>query len=261
MPRVDAAGQQQDKIDLTPAKLLPSRVIFGSLCNAVSKPPRTRSSQARARLLIVDANALCREGLRAIIARDDRFELCDDASNGESAADLLKRHRPDLLLIEPFGEGRDGVLLIKDLAGRFQKVRILAVSEKPEEVYAERILRAGASGYWMKRGAGEELIRSIETVLSGELYVSLRVAYLAVHRLVDAPRLSGAPIGGLTDRELHVYGLIGAGHGPGRIAGDLGLSRKTVETYQDRIKTKLGYRDARELRDGARMWFDSLNAY
>src|SRR5260370_30413208 len=103
---------------MTVARLLPSRVIFGSLCNAVAKATRARSSPARARLLIVDANALCREGLRAIIARDDRFELCDDASNGESAADLLKRHKPDLLLMDPFGEGRDGVLLIKDLAGR-----------------------------------------------------------------------------------------------------------------------------------------------
>ena len=225
----------------------------------MSKPPRSRSSPARARLLVVDANAVCREGIRAIIARADRFDLCQDASNGENAADLLKRHKPDLLLIDPFGEGRDGVFLIKDLAGRFQKVRILAVSQQPEEVYAERILRAGAGGYWMKKGTSEALVRGIDTVLSGELCVSARVAYLAVHRLLGAPRSNHTPVSGLTDRELHVYGLIGAGFGPGRIAGDLGLSRKTVETYQDRIKTKLGYHDASELRNGARTWFDSVN--
>ena len=62
----------------------------------------------------------------------------------------------------------------------------------------------------------------------------------------------------LTDRELHVFGLIGAGHGTGRIAGDLGLSRKTIETYQGRIKAKFGYRGARELHEGARKWFDSV---
>ncbi len=242
------------------AKILPSPVNFGSLCNDMSKPAKGCSSQAPARLLVVDANAVCCEGIRAIIARDDRFELCDEASKEESALGLIERHKPDLLLIEPFGDGRDGVLLIKELAGRFQKVRILAVSQKPEEVYAERILRAGASGYWMKSGASEELIRSIETVLSGELYVSPRVAYFAIRKLVDSPRSNCTPIGGLTDRELHVYGLIGAGFGPGRIAGDLGLSRKTVETYQDRIKTKLGYHDARELRDGARTWLDSVSA-
>ena len=226
----------------------------------MSRPPRSPSSTARARLLIVDVSALCREGIRAIIGRDRRFEVCEHTHNGERVANLVQRHNPDLLLIEPFGEGRDGVLLIKELAARFRQMRILGVSEKPEEVYAERILRAGASGYWMKSGASEELVRSIETVLSGELYVSPRIAFLAVHKLVDAPRSNATPIGGLTDRELHVFGLIGAGLGAGRIAEDLGLSRKTVETYQDRIKTKLDYHDAVQLRDGARRWFDSLNA-
>jgi DNA-binding NarL/FixJ family response regulator len=67
------------------------------------------------------------------------------------------------------------------------------------------------STYWMKSGASEELIRSIETVLSGELYFSPRVAHLAVRTLLDAPRWNDSPTGGLTDRELHVYGLIGAG--------------------------------------------------
>ena len=204
----------------------------------MSIPPEGRPSQpARARLLVVDVTAVCREGIRAIIARDSRFALCDDTSSGEGAAELLKRYHPDLLLLEPFGEGRDGVLLVKELAARFPKVRILAVSQRPEEVYAERILRAGASGYWMKSGTSEELIRSIETVLSGELYVSPRVAFLAVHKLVDAPRSRSSPIGGLTDRELHVYGLIGAGFGPGRIAVDLGLSRKTVEINLNKVES------------------------
>lgn len=237
---------------------MPKRVIFISLPNVMSCPKRDRSPRARARLLIVDGNTVCREGMHAIIARDIRFELCDDTPTGEEVADFLQRHHPDLLLLEPFGEGRDGVLLVKELAGRFPKVRILVVSQKPEEVYAERILRAGASGYWMKSGGSEELIRSIEAVLSGEFYVSARMALLAVHRFAGAQQSNGNPVGGLTDRELHVYGLIGAGFGPGRIAEALGLSRKTVETYQDRIKTKCDYHNARALRDGARIWIDSL---
>jgi DNA-binding NarL/FixJ family response regulator len=226
----------------------------------MSKSTKGLSSQTSPRLLVIDANAVYREGVRAIVARAERFELCDDLPKEESPAHLVERHKPDLVLIEPFEEGRDGVLLIKDLTARFPKLPLLVVSQKPEEVYAERILRAGASGYWMKSGASEELIRSIETVLSGELYFSPRVAHLAVRTLLDAPRWNDSPTGGLTDRELHVYGLIGAGFGPGRIAGDLGLSRKTVETYQDRIKTKLGYLDAKELRDGARTWLDSVSA-
>ena len=219
---------------------------------------RDSYSSRRKRLLIIEASALCREGLRAIISRNERFDVADRTYNGAGVPDLVARNRTDLLVIEPFGDGRDGVLLIKELAMRFPKLRILVVSEKPEDVYAERILRAGANGYWMKTGPTEELIRAVDTVLSGELYVSPRVAFLAVQKFADAPRPNDKPTGNLTDRELHVFDLIGAGHGTGRIAGDLGLSRKTIETYQDRIKAKLGYQDARELREGARKWFDSV---
>ena len=225
----------------------------------MSNPPRNPATP-RKRLLIVDVSALCREGLRAIISQNKRFAVADCAYNGVGVTDLVARNRPDLLVIEPFAGGRDGVLLVKDLAMRFQKLRILVVSEKPEEVYAERILRAGANGYWMKSDPSEELIRAVETVLSGELYVSPRVAFLAVQKLAEAPRSNDKPTGNLTDRELHVFDLIGAGHGTGRIAENLGLSRKTIETYKDRIKTKLGYQDARQLREGARKWFDSVKA-
>jgi len=233
---------------------------FMLVASAMSKSSGNPFVHPRARLLILDVGPLSGEGMRAIINRDGRFEVCDQTATGESVVEIVKRHRPDLLLIDPFKEGRDGVLLIKDLVARFPKSRILAVSHKPEEVYAERILRAGAHGYWMKSGASEELVRAIETVLADGLYVSGRVAVLAVRKLVEAQRPIGSFVGGLTDRELHVFSLIGAGQGPGQIAADLGLSRKTIETYQDRIKTKLDFHDAKELRASARTWLDSLTA-
>jgi DNA-binding NarL/FixJ family response regulator len=239
---------------------LPLQTIVVIIRDAVSVRTKTLSPRTRAQLLIVDNSAVCREGIRAIIGRDRRFGLCDPAPHKEGVVDLVKRHNPGLILIEPFGPGRDGVMLIKELAARFPQTRILAVSQHPEEIYAERILRAGASGYWMKSGASEELIRAIETVLSGELYLSPRMAFLAIRELVASSHGKRSPIGGLSDRELHIFGLIGAGHGAGRIAEELGISRKTVETHQGNIKIKLSYRDARELREGARHWFDSLRA-
>jgi DNA-binding NarL/FixJ family response regulator len=228
---------------------------YQELMAKISPEPAIRT---RARLLMIDLTTISCEGIRAIVGRDGRFELTEYEHGQASAVKLLKRHKPDLLLIEPFAEGRDGVLLIKELVARFPRTRILAISLKPEQIYAERILRAGASGYWMKSGTSEELLCAIETILSGELYVSQRVAFLAVRKLVDVPRSNHTSIGGLTDRELHVFGLLGAGHGAGQIAGELGISRKTVETHQEHIKTKLSYRDARALHDGARRWHDSL---
>jgi DNA-binding NarL/FixJ family response regulator len=127
----------------------------------------------------------------------------------------------------------------------------LIASSNAEATYAERALRAGAYGYWMKTGSVAELLHAIETVRSGELYVSPRVALLALHKLVNRP-VEGSPrVAILSDRELHVFALIGARHGVGQIARELRISRKTVETYCDHIKVKLGYANAEELKIGA----------
>ena len=106
----------------------------------------------------------------------------------------------------------------------------------------------------MKTSTREELIRAIDTVLAGELYVSPRIAMRAVHEVVDRPTLHPKKPN-LTDRELHVFALSRAGLGTSRIAQELGISPKTVETYHQHIKLKLGYRDAGALHQGAREWF------
>lgn len=211
--------------------------------------------KAKSRVLIVDDSAVAREGVAAIIGRDSRFMLCGSALNYQEANELLEKEKPDLLVIEPFLANRDGIFLIKELAQRFSGTRILAISKQPEAVYAERALRAGASGYWMKNGTAGELIHAIETVLSGELYVSPRIALLAVHKLVGRPLPNGSRVDALTDRELHVFALVGAGFGTGRIAKELGLSPRTIETYHEHIKLKLGYTNAKALHRGAREWF------
>lgn len=116
-------------------------------------------------------------------------------------------------------------------------------------------LCAGGSGYWRKNGSAEGLIHAIETVLSGELYVSPRIALLVVHKLVDRPLPDGSRVDALTDRELHVFALVGVGFGTGRIAKELGLSPRTIETYHEHIKLKLGYANAEALHRGVREWF------
>jgi DNA-binding NarL/FixJ family response regulator len=212
-------------------------------------------SSRKPRILVADDSTVAREGIAAIIRRDLRYALCGLAADERTMNELLEQHQPDLLLIEPFLGNRDGVFLIKELAACFHRMRILAISRQPEEIYAERLLRAGASGYWMKIGTREELIRAIDTVLAGELYVSPRIALRAVHEVVDHPAAHPSA-SNLTDRELHVFALSGAGFGTSRIAKELGISPKTVETYHEHIKLKLGYPDADALHQGAREWFE-----
>jgi DNA-binding NarL/FixJ family response regulator len=215
----------------------------------------TALSSEQPSVVIADDSAVAREGLVAIIRRDLGYTVCGLATDEKTARELAEKHQPDLLVIEPFLGHLDGIFLLKELAARFPRVRILAVSRQREEIYAERALRAGASGYWMKTSTREELIRALDTILAGELYVSPRIALRVVHDVVNRPAIH-PKVPNLTDRELHVFTLKGAGLGTSRIAQELGISPKTVETYHEHIKLKLGYRDADALHRGAREWFE-----
>lgn len=215
----------------------------------------TALSSEQPSVVIADDSAVAREGLVAIIRRDLGYTVCGLAIDERTTRELAEKYQPDLLVIEPFLGHHDGIFLLKELAARFPRVRILAVSRQREEIYAERALRAGASGYWMKTSTREELIRALDTILAGELYVSPRIALRVVHEVVDHPA-THPKVPNLTDRELHVFTLNGAGLGTSRIAQELGISPKTVETYHEHIKLKLGYRDADALHRGAREWFE-----
>ena len=204
--------------------------------------------------MVVGDTVVSEHGMAAIVGGDKRYRICGGAHGFYDAGVLIKKLQPDVLLIEPFLENRDGIRWIKDLATDFPKTRILVVSRQSERTYAERALRAGAAGYWMKNGSVEQLLRAVETVAAGEIYVSPVMALLAVHKLAGQHRNGDASdrLGALSNREMAVFALIAAGQGIGRIAQELGISRKTVETHCEHIKLKLGYRDAEALKDGAR---------
>ena len=200
---------------------------------------------------MVGDTCVAEEGMAAILGRDKRYHLCGGAHGFFDAGELIRKHRPDVLMIEPFLEDRDGILWIKELVSEYPQTRILIVSRQAERVYAERALHAGAGGYWMKNGSAEELLRAVETVAAGEIYVSPLITSLAVQKFASRANLPHG-VHALTDRELAVFALIAAKHGPGEIAKELGISRKTVESHSEHIKLKLGYADAEQLKRGAR---------
>ena len=201
--------------------------------------------------MVVGDTWVTEAGTAAIVGRDKRYRVCGSAHGFYDAGELIRQHRPDILLIDPFLEDRDGILWIKELAKEFPNTRILIVSRLSERVYAERALHAGAAGYWMKNGSVEELMRAVETVAAGEIYASPAITALAMQRFARREHLPQG-VDALSDRELAVFSLIAAERRPGQIAKELGISRKTIETHCEHIKQKLGYRNAEELKSGAR---------
>jgi DNA-binding NarL/FixJ family response regulator len=188
----------------------------------------------------------------AIVGRDKRYHVCGGAHGFFDAVELIRKHQPDVLLIEPFLEDRDAIRWIKDLATEFPRIRILIVSRQSERIYAERALHAGAAGYWMKNGSAEELLHAVETVATGKIYISPLITSLAIEKFAHHRGNLPQGLNILSDRELAIFALIAAEQGVGLIANKLGISRTTVETHCEHIKMKLGYGNAEALKRGAR---------
>jgi DNA-binding NarL/FixJ family response regulator len=231
-----------------------TRIDLLRLASPVKKSAPFRAGAESCRVVAVGDTIISEQGLVAIIGRDPRYRVCGAAHTFEEANRLVRQHRPDVLLIEPFLENRDAIRWIKDLAMEFPRIRILVVSRQSELTYAERALRAGASGYWMKNSSVEELMRAVETVLAGKIYASQAITTLAMQKFSGDSNLPpGLDV--LSNREIAVFALIAAAHGTGQIAQELGISRRTVESHCEHIKAKLGYPDCGALKRRARELF------
>jgi len=216
----------------------------------VKRSPASRALIALCRVVIVGDTCVSEEGMATIVGRDRRYHVCGSAHGFSNAGQLIRKHQPDVLLIEPFLEDRDGIRWVKDLATEFPRTRILIVSRQSERIYAERALHAGAAGYWMKNGSVEALLHALETVAAGQIYISPRIASLLVQEFTDRKNVPHG-VNRLTDRELAIFALIADEQRVARIAKKLGISPKTVESHSEHIKLKLGYANATELKRGA----------
>jgi len=203
----------------------------------------------RHKVLIVDDHPFVRAGLKQVIEDQPDFVVCAEAGTAPEALAALRQHAPDLAVVDLSLEGDNGLELIKKMRTREQRVRILVLSMHDESLHAERILRAGAQGYIMKRESPRLFLAAMRQVVNGQCYVSPAMAgRLTRHYAGRRKAEKAAPHQRLSNRELEVFLLVGEGHRRTEIAKLLSLSAKTVETHFERIKTKLGYQDAQELR-------------
>jgi len=206
------------------------------------------------RIVIVDDHPMVRERLAEIINREADMTVCGEAEDRPNALEVIGLQSPNLAIIDLTLKRSNGLDLIKDLRAMHPELRILVVSMQEENLYAERVIRAGAHGYITKQEATRKILEAIRMVLSGKVYLSDALSADILSRMVGKSKAPGSSFELLTDRELQVFDLVGQGFGTRQIAEQLGLDVKTVETYRARIKDKLELKDASELLRKAIAW-------
>ncbi len=207
------------------------------------------------RVFVVDDHPIVRQGLAQLINREPDLTVCGEAEQAASALHAIANEKPDILIVDISLGGPDGLELLKNIRVRYPALPVLILSMHDESIYAERALRAGASGYIMKHEAAEKVLVAVRQILSREIYVSERVANRILHHYISSTStVKQSPLADLSDRELEVFRLIGEGHSTRTIAEELHLSIKTVESYQAHIKDKLSLKNGRELVQHAIQW-------
>ena len=217
--------------------------------------PGGRAAKARRTIFILEDHPITRYGLTQLINRTPDLLVCGDAETAPQALAVIKSVRPDLVLADITLPGKSGLEFVKDMQAQYPRVPVLVISMHDENIYAERVLRAGGRGYIMKNQGGEKILDAIRHVLGGKVYVSENMAAVLLDLLTrPRSRAREATPSGLSDREFEVFQLIGQGLSARHIGERLNLSVKTVATHRQHIRQKLNLQSGPELIRQAVRW-------
>ncbi len=189
------------------------------------------------KILIADDHEIVREGLKKIIEEAPDIAKIGEASNANELLEKMRSSDWDLFIVDINMPGKSGLDVLRDIKKEAPKIPVLILSVYPEDQYAIRVMRAGASGYIMKSSAGEELIKAIRKVVSGGRYISETVADKLAEIIDDSYNLASHEL--LSDREYQVFLMIANGKTVGEIALEISLSVKTISTYRTHILEKM----------------------
>jgi DNA-binding NarL/FixJ family response regulator len=219
-----------------------------------------RADSQKRRVFLVDDHALVREWLAALINQQSDLKVCGEAASASDALRLIGAAKPHVAIVDVSMEGGSGIELIKDIKAIcpvLPAVEVVVLSMHDELLYCERALRAGARGYVMKREATKNVLQAIRCVLKGEMYLSNKMAKIMAEKFVEGkPTGASSPVDLLSDRELEVFQLLGRGFGTRRIAEEMRIAFKTVQSLNARIKQKLKLANATELLREAVRWHE-----
>jgi len=206
------------------------------------------------KIMVVEDHPIVRRGMVQLINCEEDLIIVGEADSISTAHEIIQETKPDLVLVDLSLKNSNGLELIKDLTYNCPKLLTIVVSLHNENVYAERVIRAGAKGYIMKSEATENILTAIRLVLKGGIYLSTEMQRKMLNKIVSRQDNSVPEIDHLSDREIEVFEMIGLGRSTKDIAKDLNLSIKTIETYKSHIKVKLNIKGSTELIQNATEW-------
>ena len=210
---------------------------------------------AKKTIFIVEDHPLFRVMLAKLIDNEANMTVCGEADNVSDALSSIKRIQPDAAIVDLTLIGSCGLELIKSLRAHQIQIPLLVLSMHDENLYAERVLRAGAQGYISKLASSDEVLNAINVVLAGQIYISELINSQILSRLgSDNKAKSLSKISMLSDREIEVFQLIGCGLNSRECAVSLKLGTSTIDSYRARIKDKLGLKNAAELYQRSTQW-------
>ena len=204
------------------------------------------------RVALVDDQALVRAGLRALLAAEDGVEVVGEASDGDEGIALVRRARPDVVLMDVRMPGIDGLEATRRIAedDELDAVRVIVLTTFELDEYVFEALRAGAAGFLLKDEEPAELVRAVRVVADGESLLSPSVTRRVVEAFAGVAAPTGPPaslLEELTERECEVVALVGSGLSNQEIAERLVISPATARTHVSRAMVKLGARDRSQL--------------
>jgi DNA-binding NarL/FixJ family response regulator len=209
------------------------------------------------RVLIVEDHPFFRSGLAQWLNQQEKVTCCGEAGSLTDARKAVVKTRPDVILMDlRLGDG-EGLDLIAEITQAHPQIRSVALSQFDEDIYAHRAMQAGARGYLMKSEATESVLAAIQTVMEGGIHLSPGMAAKLLQNIFPDPASRSLSLARLSNRELQVFQLLGGGLSTIEISKHLMLSPKTVETYREHLKDKLGLGDASALLRAATLWAES----
>ena len=195
-------------------------------------------------ILLVDDHAVVRAGVRRLLEQEPLFEVIGEAESGEKAYQIFGELKPDVMVMDLSMPGMGGLEAIRRILMRYEKAKILVLSMHEDLSFANQALKLGAKGYLTKNALADDLVKSIETVTQGDVFLSDEIAKKMAMQSISGNQ---DPVHELSAREFEIFRLLAEGLDIDAIASTLNISSKTVSNYQTMIKQKLNINTPIEL--------------